>query len=315
MQLIYILTYDCNFRCKYCDVYKHKNSISKEIINQSLLFLENNNFEISKVKFFGWEPLLKKIFIKNIINNFPSKHNPEFYVTTNSTLINNGFIDFCKQKKINLTFSIDWNLQTNNENRLLQNWNNASSLIIENTKKYSDFIIVNQVITSENSKGFFENFKFIYDLWVRNFNFLPAYYVEWTKIWLQNLKRWFDEILYFSNSWKDFKLVNLENYSDLSFFNLGLVIDTDWSIYGTNLILSWKFENYKKELKIWDVFNWLNIDFENKIFLKNYINKISLILEKEYTKEVLKSVKYVDLVLNNFCNEFKTYRDKYLKGL
>ena len=75
MQLIYILTYDCNFRCKYCDVYKHKNSISKEIIDQSLLFLKKHNFEINKVKFFWWEPLLKQDFIKNIINNFPNNYN------------------------------------------------------------------------------------------------------------------------------------------------------------------------------------------------------------------------------------------------
>jgi MoaA/NifB/PqqE/SkfB family radical SAM enzyme len=53
--------------------------------------------------------------------------------------------------------------------------------IIENVKKYRDIIRVNQVITSENALDFFKNFKFIYNLGVRNFNFLPAYYKYWTK--------------------------------------------------------------------------------------------------------------------------------------
>ena len=33
--------------------------------------------------------------------------------------------------------------------------------------------------------------------------------------------------------------------------------------------------------------------------------KIENIIKKEYSNEVLKSVKYVDLILNNFCDGFK----------
>ncbi|MDD3646540.1 MAG: radical SAM protein [Candidatus Gracilibacteria bacterium] len=315
MELIYILTYNCNFRCKYCDVYKHNNSISEDIIKQSLIFLEKNNFEINKVKFFGGEPLLKKDFIKDIIKDFPSKYNPNFFVTTNSTLIDQNFINFSKKKNINLTFSIDGDVEANIENRILETGDNLSKNIIRNTQKYADFIRVNQVITSKNSKDFFKNFKFIYDLGVRNFNFLPAYYVNWTKTGLKDLKKGFDEILNFYKSGNDFELVNLDNYSEISFFNLGIIIDTDGSIYGTNLILSGNFEKYKKELVLGTIFDEIFIDISNKIFIENYINKISKILEKEYSSEVLISVKYVDLILNNFCNEYKTYRNKYMKSM
>ena len=56
-------------------------------------------------------------------------------------------------------------------------------------------------------------------------------------------------------SQKPIFLVNSENYSPTSFFNFGIVIDTDGSLYGTNLILAGRFEKYKSELKIGSVFD------------------------------------------------------------
>ena len=305
MELIYILTYDCNFRCTYCDIDKRDKNISNNVLEKSLVFLNKNNFDIDKIKFFWWEPLIKKENIKYIVNNFPNKYKTLFYITSNSTLIDENFIEFVKEKNIKLTFSLDWDNKTTSENRLLLNWNNLSNTIIENTKKYSEFIRINQVITSKNSKDFFKNFQFIYDLGVRKFNFLPEYYKEWSKGWLLNLKKWFDEIEKFYNNWNKFDLINLENYSDMAFFNLGIIIDTDWKIYWTNLILSGIFEKYKKELVIWDIDKWLLIGIKNKIFIKEYLFKVKNILKKEYSNKIMKSVYYVDNILNNFCNKIK----------
>lgn len=305
MELIYILTYDCNFRCTYCDIDKRKEDISNDILEKSIIFLKENNFDIDKVKFFWWEPLLRKNDIKFIINNFPNKYKSKFYITSNSTLIDDNFIEFSKNNNIKLTFSLDWNNKTTSENRLLINWNNLSNQIIKNTKKYKNIIRINQVITSRNSKDFFKNFKFIYDLWVRNFNFLPEYYKQWSKEWLLNLKKWFDEIEDFYKKWNNFNLVNIENYSELAFFNLGLIIDTDWKIYWTNLILSGIFEKYKKELTIWDINNWLKYNIKDQNFIDTYLTNVQLILEKEYSFNILKSVYYVDCILNDFCNKIK----------
>ncbi len=303
MELIYILTYNCNFRCKYCDINKHVNNISKKVIDQSLIFLEKNNFNIEKVKFFGWEPLLKKDYIKYIVTNFPKNVKKNFYITTNATLIEENFMLFARNNNIKLTFSIDWNSKTIWINRITKWWKDLSNIIIKNTKKYNDFIRINQVITSNNSKDFFANFKFIYDLWVRKFNFLPEYYSEWSKQWLKNLNKWFNEIFNFYKEWNQFELVNLENYSNISFFNLWLIIDTDWSIYWTNLILSWVFEKYKKDLILWNIFSENYINFQDDDFIRSYIDKTWNILEIEYSKNILNSVKYVDLMLNNFCNK------------
>lgn len=307
MELIYILTYDCNFRCTYCDIDKRKEDIPQQVIDDSLVFLSKNNFPIDKVKFFWGEPLLKKDNIKQIINEFPNNYSPTFYSTSNSTLINQDFVDFINTKDFKLTFSIDGSWKTTNENRKVFTWNNLSDLIINNTKKYADILRINQVITSKNSKDFFKNFKFIYDLGVRNFNFLPEYYAEWTKEWLKNLQIGFKEILSYYNQWNKFNIVNIENYSETAFFNLWIVIDTTWDIYGTNLILAGTFEKYKPYLKIGNVKEWLSVDILDKEFAENYIQQVHKYLEKEYNYNILKSVEYVDLILNNFCNEFKTY--------
>lgn len=303
MELIFILTYDCNFRCTYCDIHKRKQDMTRETIDKSLCFLSNSDFEIDKVKFFWWEPLIKKNDIYYIIDSFPVKSDMNFYVTSNSTLVTDEFISFSKLHNLKVTFSLDGDIAVTWKNRKPLWWWNLSYQIIQNTKKYHDFIRVNQVITSENANSFFENFMFIYNLWVRSFNFLPEYYREWSKQWLNDLQKWFQRILDFYEAWNLFYVVNTENYSDTSFFNLWIVIDTDGSIYGTNLILAWIFEQYKPELKIWDIINGLMFDINDKEFNMKYIKKINSYLNIQYGKNILNSVRYVDLILNNFVNK------------
>ena len=70
-----------------------------------------------KVKFFGGEPLLQKKQIQKIVTSFPKRHSPNFYVTSNSTLIDQNFIDFSDEYGLKLTFSIDGDAHTTAENR------------------------------------------------------------------------------------------------------------------------------------------------------------------------------------------------------
>jgi uncharacterized protein len=164
MELIFILTYNCNFRCSYCDIDKREDDMPEAVLKKSMKFLGDNNFSIEKVKFFGGEPLLKKKEIKHIVNHFPEQYTPKFYVTSNSTLIDDDFIEFTKISDLKLTFSIDGDSVTTTENRKLKGGNNLSQSIIKNTQKYHSGIRVNQVVTSKTSYKFFENFLFIYGL-------------------------------------------------------------------------------------------------------------------------------------------------------
>jgi len=99
-------------------------------------------------------------------------------------------------------------------------------------------------------------------------------------------------------------LVNSENYSETSFFNIGIVIDTDGKIYGTNLILAGIFEKYKPDLEVGNVFSGLRSDFFEEVFQKKYLQKVQAFLDNEYTTPILKSVSYVDKILTYFVNRF-----------
>jgi hypothetical protein len=77
----------------------------------------------------------------------------------------------------------------------------------------------------------------------------------------------------------DIYLVNSENFSETSFFNLGLIIDTDGSIYGTNLILAGVFEIYKPQLKIGHVDTGLSVDISDISFNQSYVKLVKALLE------------------------------------
>lgn len=93
--------------------------------------------------------------------------------------------------------------------------------------------------------------------------------------------------------------MNAENYSPTSFFNIGVVIDTDGSIYGTNLILSGRFEKYKNELRIGSVYD-LDFSMPEGEDQREYLKKIETLLQKEYSHSILKSVYYINQILSHF---------------
>ncbi len=88
------MTYDCNFKCNYCDIKKQKKGIEKDVILNSFKFIEKNNIEIESIKFFWWEPLLEKEKIKYLLSNFPLINKKKIYITTNASLITKDFIKF-----------------------------------------------------------------------------------------------------------------------------------------------------------------------------------------------------------------------------
>ncbi len=299
MELIFILTYNCNYRCRYCDIDKRMEDMSREVVGQSLIFLNKHRFEIRKTKFFGGEPTLQFDDITYIIKNFPKRCNSKFYLTTNGSLLDQEKINEMKKYWIITTVSIDGNQESTDENRLMVWWwFSLYQKILDKIAWNESFFRVNQVITPRNVGNMVENFKFLFELGFREFNFLPEYYVEWSKKSLLLLYQWFVQIRELSQQYHVY-LVNSENYSPTSFFNFGIVIDTDGSIYGTNLILAGRFEKYKDELRLGSVYD---LDFEMLAEREQweYLEKIDSFLKKEYSQNIMNSVYYVNQILSQF---------------
>ena len=298
MESIIILTYDCNFRCTYCDIDKRKEKMSQEVFEQTMIFFQSLQIPIEKMKFFGGEPLLEEHKIRQTVIRLWEKIS-WYFVTTNASILSDSFLDFSQKNNTHITVSLDGDKETTEENRQTLSGKSLYDLTVSHTIEYAGSLRVNQVITSKNAHKMYENFLYLYSLWFRKFNFLPEYYREWSKgglkeliLNIQKIKRHIREY--------PISLINAENYSPTSFFNFGIVVDTDWAIYGTNLMLSQEFEKYKPVLKIGDVEHGI----QRNIFAwedeQNYLKSINTYIEEVYSQDIRRSVEYVDAIISEF---------------
>lgn len=310
MDLVFMLTYNCNLRCKYCDIRKRADDMSFEIVKKSIDFFTINDLHVESVRFFWWEPLLKKNIISEFVRGFQDNQIcNRFFLTTNGILLDDTILSFLRENNFDLNVSIDWEDITMQENRCTENWNSPYVIIYGNAEKCIDFSWINQVITPQKSKELYKNFLFLYDMWVRKFNFLPEYFCEWSKDSLKNLYIWFNQIVHFVLNWHPISIKNDWKNDASQLFLFGLVVDTNGDIYGTRLILSSVFEKYKQILKIWNVVDWFSIDIHSKIWQEGYEKIFMDIFREEIPPLVLKSLGYIDKISSTYFQKMNLYLD------
>lgn len=114
------VTQDCNFRCRYCsfsgsgyyDRTHCNQSMSIDIAKKSIDFLKTNSCEIKNVRigFYGGEPLLEFPLIKKVVEyskNIMPEKDISFYLTTNSTLLNETMLSFFVEHNFQIAISLD----------------------------------------------------------------------------------------------------------------------------------------------------------------------------------------------------------------
>jgi len=298
MEIIYIITYKCNLRCTYCPIKKNNSSISNGVIKDSFKLLDN---KINKVRFFGGEPLLEYEKLKYLVAKIRQAP-PEikFFLTTNGILLDKKKINWIKKNKIKLTISLDGNEFTQLKNRKGLNSYKKISGLLKNLPKETIF---NLVIAPNTAKYFYYNFRYLIEqIGVNRFNILPAYYNNWSAVEFKILEKEFLLVLNYieSNSLKDkIFLKNLENFSDLTFFNQALVIDCDGQIYNTNAFLFDRLAVVKKYFKIGDLEKINTIkELEDKKTDRFGINKFIPNRDIQINNKL-------DKILNNFIYKYK----------
>ena len=306
MESIIILTYDCNFRCTYCDIDKRKEKMSQEVFEQTMTFFQNLQIPVEKMKFFGGEPLLEEQKIRQTVTWLWEKI-WWYFVTTNASILNNSFLEFSQANNVHITVSLDGDKETTEENRQTLSGKSLYDLSVSHTVEYAKSLRVNQVITSKNAYKMYENFLYLYNLWFRKFNFLPEYYREWSKAGLRELILNIQKIKLYIIEYP-ITLINAENYSPTSFFNFGIVVDTDGTIYGTNLILSREFEKYKPFLKIGDVEHGIQRNIFEWESEKNYLKSVNTYVGEVYSQDIRRSVEYVDAIISEFVIHYAKQR-------
>ena len=302
MDLIYIITYKCNFSCLYCRTLKQQKSINDKIIKESFRLF--NDFKINKVKFFGGEPLLEFDKLKKISENIKRKK-ISLHLTTNGSLINKPIINWLNKNKINLNLSLDGSeFVTRRYRKGIYDYDKLVGL----KNQLTDEITINLVVCPETAKYLFHSFKFLVAQNFKKINLLPAYFNDWQIPHLKSFKNNLDLIVKFikKNKTKIF-FQNVNNYSEISFFNKAIVIDNDGQVYSNNSFLIEILNNNKQKFLIGNIFDQ---DINKKIRKYKFnedVKKINSMIPVKFKKINAQ----LDKIINNFIKLYKNL--KYAK--
>lgn len=129
--LYFIVTTGCNLRCKYCfeensqfnNHYEKNMSVKTALIaaQKYLDYLENEHIDSPQVIFYGGEPLVNWLVVKEVVKFMASKNSKiKFNIVTNGTLINKEIASFIAQYDIEVGISLDGPKTINDTNRVFR---------------------------------------------------------------------------------------------------------------------------------------------------------------------------------------------------
>lgn len=175
-----MLTEKCPLRCKYCYINDRANGQSIDIstIDNFMRKLDNRNRQLSRIIFFGGEPLLEIDKMKYVINNYGNTI-AAFQVVSSGIVNIDKFINevysLCKNK-----FEIQISWDGNDDTRVTENNISVNDIVKNKTIKFLlDNHIKFQVRTVINELNI-DNFYNIYRFHRRMYNEYKEYYADFT---------------------------------------------------------------------------------------------------------------------------------------
>ena len=287
------ITTACNYDCSYCDVIKDKRLMKEDVFFWVINFMKNNSKYIERFKFFGWEPLLAKTQIKEVLERFPENNN--FEIVTNTTLLDHVIWEKLSQQFTLIFFSID------SENDF-NFWKNINFIEKYNLEKKLYF---NIIIDPENIDNAEKQFFDLYNAGMRGYNFLPVYFTKsWEDLELKKLAAFMKKVLDLSiqdNSLRLYWFQENKGY-DTSLINPSIFIDVDGKIYYSDFVSTFLWEKIKDELYLWEVKNLdleqlIDFNFESQKKALNWLEeKISVAVK--WQKQLHKIMDYFSVYLN-----------------
>lgn len=110
-EIIVVLGYGCNFRCRYCCEYENVLSIQNEIHPEFIDFLSGlihqTNPEEFHITFFGGEPLLYEKHLRSIVDALKHEPNITFSISTNGSLLTKELVRYINDNNIFVGMSWD----------------------------------------------------------------------------------------------------------------------------------------------------------------------------------------------------------------
>lgn len=184
------LTQRCNLKCKYCFVHQNPYDMSFEVARDSADFYVRNALGSSDrpyINFFGGEPLLRwDDIIVPLTNYIRQKYGDKFdlSMTSNGVLLDKEKLDFMKENKIGLLFSIDGDKKTQDLNRPFHNGKGSFDLLKEKIPmilEYYPNMTFRATVDHDNVYDMVDNYKFAIDQGYTNVFMIPNVFTKWNE--------------------------------------------------------------------------------------------------------------------------------------
>lgn len=284
--IVYMVTDNCNLRCKYCYIPKDYKVIEDKVIDDSIPFVESmlkKNYKKPVIAIFGGEPLMYFDKVKRIVNNIKQLEKKyghiRIIIFTNALLLKNEILDYIVENNISLNLSLDGCKESHNINRIDCRGNGSYDIIFENIKKYYDItkkqFMVKYVINPQNVHFFYKSVEDFYNMGIRKIYTSYARNQEWSKESLEELDKQLSLISnFFIENFKEgdfldtiiFPIIDY-TYQSRTYCGAGIneiVIDKDGSLYPCPYFTS------DIKFKIGDIYNGVNHSLPFTSFIMNY---------------------------------------------
>lgn len=198
MHITLHLTTDCNLNCSYCYAPPHKGiEMNNETAYKAVDFASKLSPYNTGIIFFGGEPLLKKDLIKSTIEYCriqKEKHNYNYHfkVTTNGILLDENFLEYCKEVNLSVALSIDGTKTAHDTHRKTASGNGSFEIIeskiklLLNYQPYANFLMV---VSPETVKYYYESVKYLYETGAKYIIVSINYAGSWQEEHLKELKK------------------------------------------------------------------------------------------------------------------------------
>lgn len=167
--LLVTLTYDCQMRCTYCDMWRVRRPVdmSLPVLKRSLDFILASRDDEIEIQFFGGEPLLRFDLIRRAVKYIDAARglkskSVRYSITTNCVSLTKKQLDFFTERNFSFILSLDGLAETQKQQRPFAcaggagdwrvQWKNVCSILDRGLEYF-----VNMVVTPQNVSDMHSN--------------------------------------------------------------------------------------------------------------------------------------------------------------
>lgn len=259
------------------------------------LFLEgkNNRSVRPLIRFFGGEPLLNFGLVKGLVARLGKKaKKADFNLTTNGLLLDKKIADYLKKfPNFEIIISSSYS-KIFDDDEFIKNISRLPLMTV-NINLLPDNMRQSKDLFSElRKKGF------------RRFNFLPAYYTDWSEKSISSLRDNFKVIEKEIKSHPDgIQVKNIKSFSPVPLFNMSPVIDPEGDVYFGNFFLDKRFSGWRKELKLGNIQN--TNDWKSIVQFPLEFD-FDFLFKRTFSRQILDSTRKVDRALSDFVDKISS---------